>query len=103
MRLYSISKGDKNKLMKAIYATDALKLLKEDYVLESKYENNRFVFVKENSKIAVYSQKYTVFVEFSDFLDLYSAFIFSLIETKEKEIIDIKKDEEYYSSIQKRQ
>lgn len=89
--------------MKAIYATDALRLLKEDYVLESKYENNRFVFIQENGKIAVYSQKYTVFVEFSDFLELYNAFIFFPIETKNKEVIDIKKDEEYYSSIQKRQ
>lgn len=89
--------------MKAIYAIDALKLLKEDYVLESKSNENRFVFVKENNKIAVYSQKYTVFVDFLDFLKLYESFIFFPVETKDKESIDIKKDEEYYSSIQKKQ
>lgn len=89
--------------MKSIYVEDALKILKDDYVLEAKVDNNRYIFVKENGKIAVYSQKYTVFVGFSDFLSLYNTFTFFPLENKEKSLIDLKKDEEYYSSIQKRQ
>lgn len=89
--------------MRQIFVSDALKLLKEDYVLESQDGANRLVFVKENAQIAVYSQKYTVFVSFNDFLDLYKDFVFLPIKNNDKETIDLKKDEEYYSSIQKRQ
>lgn len=89
--------------MKSFYVKEAYKLLKDGYVLESFFEGNRLVFIKEKAQIAVYSDKYTVFIGDLDFLDLYKDYTFSPIKEKEKETIDLKKDEEYYSSIQKKQ
>lgn len=89
--------------MKPLYIKDAIKLLKEDYVLESFSNNEKMVFVKENARIAVYSGKYNAYVSFTDFENLYKDFTFFPIKENERETIDLKKDEEYYSSIQKRQ
>lgn len=90
--------------MKKIDCALALKLLKNDYVLESFDKTNHYIFVLEKGKILVKSQKYSVFVDFLEFLSIYKDFNFNLIETKNEDYsIDLTKDKDFYERLQKKQ
>ncbi len=89
--------------MNIIYIKDALSLLKSGYVLESYDNENRLIFVYENTKIYIYSAKYTLNLDINDFIELYKDYKFTPIKNNDGESIDLKKDEEYYSSLQKHQ
>lgn len=90
--------------MKIIDIKKAVKLLESGYVLESFENKDHYVFVlDENKKIKVASSKYSHSISIYDFNDIYKEFNFSLIEGENIETIDLEKDKEYYSKIQKHQ
>lgn len=90
--------------MNKLDSIKALKLLKDQYILMSSFDKEEYIFFENNGKIYVKTKKYSVSVSFSDFLDIYKDFLFSPIEDVDNyERIDVLKDLEYYSRIQKKQ
>ena len=87
-----------------INAKDAITLLKSGYVLEAFSDNNHYIFVFENNKVAVSSKDFNAKLSPLDFLEIFKDYLFSPIKNdKKKKKIDSSKDNEYYSKLQKRQ
>ena len=82
---------------------DAIKLLKSGYVLTSISNDLTYIFVFEKETIEVRTKTYRVKVSLEDFKKLYSDFNFTLIRDEDEPQENLLKDEEYYSSIQKKQ
>lgn len=82
---------------------DAIKLLKSGYVLTSISTDLTYIFVFEKETIEVRTKTYRVKVSLEDFKKLYSDFNFTLIRDEDEPQENLLKDEEYYSSIQKKQ
>lgn len=82
---------------------DAIKLLKSGYVLTSISNDLTYIFVFEKETIEVRTKTYRVKVSLEDFKKLYSDFNFTLIRDEDEFQENLLKDEEYYSSIQKKQ
>ena len=90
--------------MNKLDSIKALKLLNDQYILTSSFDKEEYIFFENNGKIYVKTKKYSVSASFSDFLDIYKDFLFSPIEDVDNyERIDVLKDLEYYSRIQKKQ
>ena len=83
----------------------ALRLLKDGYFLEANdYKNNvHNIFTYEDGKINVYSSNYKLKITTSDFLESFKNFDFHLIKNEKENEVDLAKDVEYFSKIQKRQ
>ena len=87
-----------------INAKDAITLLKSGYVLEAFSDNNHYIFVFENNKIAVSSKDFNAKLSALDFLEIFKDYLFLPIKDDEQnEKIDSSKDNEYYTKLQKRQ
>ena len=82
---------------------DAIKLLKSGYVLTSISNDLTYIFVFEKETIEVRTKTYRVKVSLENFKKLYSDFNFTLIRDEDEFQENLLKDEEYYSSIQKKQ
>lgn len=83
----------------------ALRLLKDGYLLKANNPKNNLhnVFSYEDEKINVYSPNYKLKITTSDFLEFFNDFNFHLIKEEKENDIDLAKDVEYFSKIQKRQ
>ena len=90
-----------NKINK-LNITEALKLLKNRYVLVSYKDNQRYVFLMQENKVLIKTVNFSLTTSTSDFIDNFSDFNFALIETQDEEI-NLEKDLDYYKNIQKRQ
>ena len=74
----------------------AIKYLDNTYVLASVADRHVSYFVKKGNRIVVSDENSRFTLSIEEFLALYSEAKFSLIE-EEDELVDLKKDEEYYS------
>lgn len=90
-------------MQNTISLKDAIKLLKSGYVLTSISNDLSYIFVFEKETIEVRTKTYRVKVSLEDFKKLYSDFTFTLIRDEDEPQENLLKDEEYYSSIQKKQ
>ena len=90
-------------MQNTISLKDAIKLLKSGYVLTSVSNDLTYIFVFEKETIEVRTKTYRVKVSLEDFKKLYSDFNFTLIRDEDEPQENLLKDEEYYSSIQKKQ
>ncbi len=90
-------------MQNTISLKDAIKLLKNGYVLTSISNDLTYIFVFEKETIEVRTKTYRVKVSLEDFKKLYSDFNFTLIRDEDEPQENLLKDEEYYSSIQKKQ
>lgn len=90
-------------MQNTISLKDAIKLLKSGYVLTSISNDLTYIFVFEKETIEVRTKTYRVKVSLEDFKKLYSDFNFTLIRDEDEPQENLLKDEEYYSSIQKKQ
>ena len=90
-------------MQNTISLKDAIKLLKSGYVLTSISNDLSYIFVFEKETIEVRTKTYRVKVSLEDFKKLYSDFNFTLIRDEDEPQENLLKDEEYYSSIQKKQ
>lgn len=90
-------------MQNTISLKDAIKLLKSGYVLTSISTDLTYIFVFEKETIEVRTKTYRVKVSLEDFKKLYSDFNFTLIRDEDELQENLLKDEEYYSSIQKKQ
>ena len=90
-------------MQNTISLKDAIKLLKSGYVLTSISTDLTYIFVFEKETIEVRTKTYRVKVSLEDFKKLYSDFNFTLIREEDEPQENLLKDEEYYSSIQKKQ
>lgn len=90
-------------MQNTISLKDAIKLLKSGYVLTSISNDLTYIFVFEKETIEVRTKTYRVKVSLADFKKLYSDFNFTLIRDEDEPQENLLKDEEYYSSIQKKQ
>lgn len=90
-------------MQNTISLKDAIKLLKSGYVLTSISTDLTYIFVFEKETIEVRTKTYRVKVSLEDFKKLYSDFNFTLIRDEDEPQENLLKDEEYYSSIQKKQ
>lgn len=90
-------------MQNTISLKDAIKLLKSGYVLTSISADLTYIFVFEKETIEVRTKTYRVKVSLEDFKKLYSDFNFTLIRDEDEPQENLLKDEEYYSSIQKKQ
>lgn len=90
-------------MQNTISLKDAIKLLKNGYVLTSISNDLSYIFVFEKEIIEVRTKAYRVKVSLEDFKKLYSDFNFTLIRDEDEAQENLLKDEEYYSSIQKKQ
>lgn len=90
-----------NKINK-LNITEALKLLKNQYVLVSYKDNQRYVFLMQENKVLIKTVNFSLTTSTGDFIDNFSDFNFALIETQDEEI-NLEKDLDYYKNIQKRQ
>lgn len=90
-------------MQNTISLKDAVKLLKSGYVLTSISTDLTYIFVFEKETIEVRTKTYRVKVSLEDFKKLYSDFNFTLIRDEDEPQENLLKDEEYYSSIQKKQ
>ena len=90
-------------MQNTISLKDAIKLLKSGYVLTSILNDLTYIFVFEKETIEVRTKTYRVKVSLEDFKKLYSDFNFTLIKDEDEVQENLLKDEEYYSSIQKKQ
>lgn len=90
-------------MQNTISLKDAIKLLKSGYVLTSISADLTYIFVFEKETIEVRTKTYRVKVSLEDFKKLYSDFNFTLIKDEDEPQENLLKDEEYYSSIQKKQ
>lgn len=90
-------------MQNTISLRDAIKLLKSGYVLTSISTDLTYIFVFEKETIEVRTKTYRVKVSLEDFKKLYSDFNFTLIRDEDEPQENLLKDEEYYSSIQKKQ
>lgn len=90
-------------MQNTISLKDAIKLLKSGYVLTSISTDLTYIFVFEKETIEVRTKSYRVKVSLEDFKKLYSDFNFTLIRDEDEPQENLLKDEEYYSSIQKKQ
>lgn len=90
-------------MQNTISLKDAIKLLKNGYVLTSTSNDLTYIFVFEKETIEVRTKTYRVKVSLADFKKLYSDFNFTLIRDEDEPQENLLKDEEYYSSIQKKQ
>ena len=89
---------------KKLDVIEALTLLKSDYILESFNENSHYVFYLEENKIVVKSKDFNAKLNIFDFKEIFKNYQFLPIkDDNDANKIEIKKDEEYYSSLQKRQ
>ena len=83
---------------------EAKRLLKNGYVLSSNEDSKRHIFIYENNVINIYSSSYKISLSLTNFIENYKDFKFTLIDVKENEnALDLLKDEQYYSKIQKKQ
>ena len=80
----------------------AIKLLKEGYVLLSYKDHLRYIFIFEEPRIVVKSVKFSFKLTINDFKDNFKDFKFSLIKDENEEI-NLNKDLDYYKNIQKKQ
>mgnify|MGYP006903497510 CR=1 FL=1 len=76
---------------------DALKYLKAGYHLYSVKGKKKEDYVYLNGKIFLSDENKSVQLGEYDFLSLYEDTSFFLSEDENEEVVDIKKDEEYYS------
>lgn len=90
-------------MQNTISLKDAIKLLKSGYVLTSISNDLTYIFVFEKETIEVRTKTYRVKVSLENFKKLYSDFNFTLIRDEDEPQENLLKDEEYYSSIQKKQ
>ena len=90
-------------MQNTISLKDAIKLLKSGYVLTSISNDLTYIFVFEKEIIEVRTKTYRAKVSLEDFKKLYSDFNFTLIRDEDEPQENLLKDEEYYSSIQKKQ
>lgn len=90
-------------MQNTISLKDAIKLLKSGYVLTSISTDLTYIFVFEKETIEVRTKTYRVKISLEDFKKLYSDFNFTLIREEDEPQENLLKDEEYYSSIQKKQ
>lgn len=90
-------------MQNTISLKDAIKLLKNGYVLTSISNDLTYIFVFEKETIEVRTKTYRAKVSLEDFKKLYSDFNFTLIRDEDEPQENLLKDEEYYSSIQKKQ
>ena len=90
-------------MQNTISLKDAIKLLKNGYVLTSISNDLTYIFVFEKETIEVRTKTYRVKVSLENFKKLYSDFNFTLIRDEDEFQENLLKDEEYYSSIQKKQ
>lgn len=90
-------------MQNTISLKDAIKLLKSGYVLTSISTDLTYIFVFQKETIEVRTKTYRVKVSLEDFKKLYSDFNFTLIRDEDEPQENLLKDEEYYSSIQKKQ
>ena len=81
---------------------EALKLLKNQYVLVSYKDNQRYVFLIQENKVLIKTANFSLVSSISDFIDNFKNFNFGLIENQDEEI-NLEKDLDYYKNIQKRQ
>ena len=80
----------------------AIKLLKEGYVLLSYKDDLRYIFIFEERRIVIKSVKFSFKLTINDFKDNFKDFKFSLIKDENEEI-NLNKDLDYYKNIQKKQ
>ena len=90
-----------NKINK-LNINEALKLLKNQYVLVSYKDNQRYVFLIQENKVLIKTGNFSLVSSINDFVDNFKNFNFGLIENQGEEI-NLEKDLDYYKNIQKRQ
>lgn len=83
--------------MDKIKIEKALKLLKAGYTLIT--TNNHMIeeFYLSNSSIIIKNENKTIKLNIYDFSSIYKDSLFYIKDDETTEIVDIKKDEEYYS------
>jgi len=74
----------------------ALARLEDDYILSTVVDNKRSYVIKKAGKIVVGDGNSMFSLSLKEFSRLYREGKFSLVEDEE-EVVDLKKDEEYYS------
>ncbi|MDD4531966.1 MAG: hypothetical protein PHW22_00805 [Bacilli bacterium] len=74
----------------------AIKYLEDTYVLRTSYNNHRSYIMKKKDKIVISDGNSLFSLSLKEFERLYHEAKFSLVEDDE-EVVDLKKDEEYYS------
>lgn len=80
----------------------AIKLLKDGYVLLSYKDNLRYIFMLKEHYVVIKSFIFSFTLTITDFNENFKDFKFSLIKDETDEI-NLSKDLDYYKNIQKKQ
>ena len=80
----------------------AIKLLKDGYLLLSYKDNLRYIFMLKEHYVVIKSSKFSFTLTITDFNENFKDFKFSLIKDETDEI-NLSKDLDYYKNIQKQQ
>jgi len=74
----------------------AIAQLEDNYILSTVVDNKRSYIIKNDDKVVINDGNSMFSLSLKEFSKLYSEGKFSLVEDEE-EVVDLKKDEEYYS------